>query len=118
MSTPPSLYNARFLVLLALQFVFGLSFSSFFLLPKYLTEVHAANADVIGLIVAAAPVAAVATIPLLATRVDRLPLRWLMVAGTVAMCLTSLGFARLGPPSLGLFLLRALHGAGFVAFFT
>ena len=117
METPPSLYSPRFVLLLGLQFACGLGFSSFLLLPKYLTEVHGANADVIGLIVAAGPVAAVAAIPFLATRIDRLPLRWLMAAGALAMFVTSLGFATLGPPSAAMVLLRALQGAGFVAFF-
>src|SRR5262245_13336995 len=118
METPPRLYNPRFVLLLSLQFVFGPGFSSFFLLPKYLTEVHAANADVIGLVVAAGPVAAVSAIPLLARHIDRLPLRWLMVGGALAMFTTSLGFAPLGAPGLGMFLLRALQGAGFVVFFA
>jgi MFS family permease len=118
METPPSVFNPRFLVLLALQFVFGLSFSSFFLLPKYLTEVHGGSADIIGLVMAAAPVAAVAAVPLLATRIDRLPLRWLMVAGALAMAVTSLGFAPLGPPNGSMLALRALQGAGFVVFFA
>ena len=45
METPPRLYSSRFLLLLGLQFVFGLGFSSFFLLPKYLTEVVRAQID-------------------------------------------------------------------------
>ncbi len=118
METPPRLYNPRFVLLLSLQFVFGLGFSSFFLLPKYLTEVHAANATVIGLVVAAGPVAAVSAIPLLARHIDRLPLRWLMVGGALAMFTTSLGFAPLMAPGPAMFLFRALQGAGFVVFFA
>lgn len=118
METPSRLASPRFYLLLALQFVFGLGFSAYFLLPKYLTEVHGASADVIGLVMAAGPVAAVAAIPLLATRIDRLPRRWLMMAGATCMVATGLGFARLGAPGLDMLALRALQGAGFVVFLS
>ena len=67
----PSLVSPRFLLLLGVQFVFGLGFSSFLLLPKYLTQVHAANSELIGHLMAAGPLAAVLVIPLVAPRLDR-----------------------------------------------
>jgi MFS family permease len=118
METPPRLYNPQFLLLLALQLVFGLGFSSYFLLPKYLTEVHGSNADVIGLVMAASPVTAVLTIPLLALHIDRLPRRWLMVGGALGMAISGVGFAELGAPGPAMFALRALQGAGFVVYMT
>jgi MFS family permease len=54
---PPKLYSPRFLMILGLQFIFGLGFSSFLLLPKYLTEVHVADATAIGRIMVAGPLA-------------------------------------------------------------
>src|SRR3954462_14317205 len=39
----PSLVSPRFHLLLGVQFVFGLGFSSFLLLPKYMTQVHGAD---------------------------------------------------------------------------
>ena len=59
MTATPSLYHPRFILILVLQFLFGLGFSSFFLLPKYLTEVHHADATLIGRVMAAGPVFAV-----------------------------------------------------------
>ncbi len=118
MTTPPTLFRSRFLLLLAVQFVFGLGFSSFFLLPKYLTEVHGADADVIGRIMAAGPVAAVAAIPFVAHLIDRVRRRWLLALGALSMVLGALGFyfqTELGPAT---YLFRALQGAGFTVYMS
>ncbi len=118
MTTPPSLFRPRFLLLLAVQFVFGLGFSSFFLLPKYLTEVHGADPDLIGRIMAAGPLAAVAAIPLVARFIDRVPRRWLLAAGALSMVVGAVGFylqRELGPTT---YLLRALQGAGFTLYMS
>lgn len=115
---PPRLHSARFGVILALPFLFGLGFSSFLLLPKYLTVVHAADPSAIGRIMAAGPVAAVVVMPLLAFTIDRFRRQRLMLASALTMVVASLGFVfatEIGP---GLFALRMLQGAAFAAFMT
>src|SRR5690606_318693 len=111
MSAPPRLYSFRFVLLLCLQFTFGLGFSSFFLLPKYLTEVHAVDAGVIGRIMAAGPISAVIVIPLLARIIERVRRHYLLLAAAVGMCAAALGFTRLDELHVGVYLLRALQGA-------
>ncbi|HYP76236.1 MAG TPA: MFS transporter [Polyangiaceae bacterium] len=112
----PSLVSARFLLLLGVQFLFGLGFSSFLLLPKYLTQVHAANSELIGHLMAAGPLAAVLVIPLVAARLDRVPRHYLLFGAAITMMLGSLGFAALEGLGLPAYALRGLHGAAFTIF--
>jgi MFS family permease len=112
----PSLSSPRFLLLLGVQFVFGLGFSSFLLLPKYLTRVHAADSTLIGYLMAAGPLAAVLVIPLVASRLDRVPRHYLLFGAALAMMLGSLGFAALEKLDPMAYALRALHGAAFTIF--
>ncbi|HEV8244400.1 MAG TPA: MFS transporter [Polyangiaceae bacterium] len=118
MTTQASLFRPRFLFLLALQFVFGLGFSSFFLLPKYLTEVHGAGPDLIGRVMAAGPIAAVATIPFAASFIDRIARRAMLAAGALALFVAALGFRHLGELGLEIYFLRALQGAGFTLYMS
>lgn len=118
MTAPPSLYNPRFILILVLQFLFGLGFSSFFLLPKYLTEVHQADATLIGRVMAAGPVFAVVSMLFLARYVDRLRRHYLLIGGALAMLAGSLGFALLGEVEPGVYLLRALQGAAFTVYMS
>lgn len=118
MTAHPPLYNARFLLILALQFLFGLGFSSFFLLPKYLTEVHQADATLIGRVMAAGPVFAVVSMLFLARYVDRLRRHYLLLGGALAMLTASLGFSLLGEVEPGIYLLRALQGAAFTVYMS
>lgn len=111
-----SLVSPRFLLLLGVQFVFGLGFSSFLLLPKYLTQVHAASSELIGHLMAAGPLAAVLVIPLVASWLDRLPRHYLLIGAAFTMMLGSLGFAALDRLGLAVYALRGLHGAAFTLF--
>jgi MFS family permease len=114
----PPLYRAKFVVLLLVQFVFGLGFSSFLLLPKYLTQAHAADASTIGRVMAAGPLCAVLTLPLVAPYIDRVRRQFLLSVAAVAMFGTALGFAYLGPLEPNVYVLRALQGAAFTAFMS
>ncbi|HTV23966.1 MAG TPA: MFS transporter [Polyangiaceae bacterium] len=110
------LYSARFVLILALQFTFGLGFSSFLLLPKYLAEVHGADATSIGRVAAAGPVAAVMVMPLLAFTIDRFRRHRLMLASALMMLTAALGFAFTSSFGPGLYALRMLQGAAFASF--
>jgi len=112
----PSLVSPRFLLLLGVQFVFGLGFSSFLLLPKYLTQVHAASSELIGHLMAAGPLAAVLVIPFVASWLGRVPRHYLLLGAAFTMTLGSLGFAWLDGLGLPAYALRGLHGAAFTVF--
>jgi MFS family permease len=112
------LFNPRFVLALALQFFFGLGFSSFLLLPKYLAQVHRADAATIGRVVAAGPIAAVMVMFLLARYIDRVGRHWLLAVGAGLVVVSSLGFA--AGPALGLemYALRLLQGFAFTVYLS
>src|SRR5688572_25390687 len=115
---PAKLYQPRFVLVLALQFLFGLGFSSFLLLPKYLAEVHHADGALIGRAVAAGPIAAVLVAPLLAARIDRLRRHYLMSAAGFTMLIASVGFVELRELEPMMYVLRALQGAAFTVYMS
>jgi MFS family permease len=112
------LASTRFVLLLAVQFVFGLGFSSFLLLPKYLAEAHAADSTLIGRVVAAGPVSAVLAIPLLAPYIDRVRRQYLLSASALTLLLASCGFSLLHELEPAVYVLRALQGAAFTTFMS
>lgn len=112
------LYTLRFALVLASQFVFGLGFSSFFLLPKYLSEVHHADAACIGRVMATGPVAAVLAVPLLARRIDRARRHHLMLLAALLMLAASGGFLLLRQLEPSIYLLRLLQGAAFTIYMS
>nr|MDQ2645465.1 MFS transporter [Myxococcota bacterium] len=87
---PPTLYTAAFVRLLAVQFCFGLSFSVYFLLPKYLTTELHAGAAAIGAVGASAMWASVLATPLVAAMLDRVGRRPALLLGSVITCVSSL----------------------------
>jgi MFS family permease len=112
------LVRPRFVLLLSVQFLFGLGFSSFLLLPKYLTEVHAADATLIGRVMAAGPISAVLAIPVLAPCIDRVRRQYLLSVSALVMLAASFGFTLLGPLEPMVYVLRALQGAAFTTFMS
>lgn len=122
LSTPehavvPPVLTRDFSLLLATQGLFGLGFSMFFLLPKFMTQALRATPSEIGLAAAVAPAAGVLAIPFVASAVDRLGRRQLVVFGAALTAVAALGFFwvdRVGPLLFGL---RVLQGFAFsVAF--
>jgi len=120
-STPndgTQLWSRAYVRLLAIQFMFGLGFSTFYLLPKYLQQVYFANAATIGKVTGAALLAAVLTTPLAAIWVGRGQRRAPAFAGLVLLAASSVAFAfvdRIGWPLL---LLRVVQGTAFCLFTT
>lgn len=112
----PSLTSPRFVLLLMVQFVYGLGFSTFLLLPKYLTQVHHADAQLIGHLMAASPVASVLVLPFVAPRIDRVSRHHLLFWSALITMAGSLGFAALDGLGPIAYALRALHGAAFTVF--
>ncbi|MBX3183956.1 MAG: MFS transporter [Polyangiaceae bacterium] len=105
--TPP------FALLLFTQGVFGLAFSLFFLLPKFLTRELAATGGQIGLTAALAPAAGVLGIPLIAVAVERFGRKRLVTLGATVAAMAAFGYLwvdRVGPL---LITLRCVQGLAF-----
>ncbi len=112
------LWTRDYVRVLALQMCFGLSYSAFLLLPKYLSAELRSSATEIGWVTGAALVVAAVAGPLLGSGVTRIPKRWILFSGLVGSGLAALAFAsvdRVGPLLYGL---RILQGLAFVAVFN
>lgn len=104
--------------LLALQFLFGVSYSSFLLLPKYLTEELHASATEVGRAAAVAVIAAAFLAPLVGTLsrfVSRARLITLAFALEGISALSFLAIERVGP---GLYLARIAQGLSWAIVFN
>lgn len=113
----PPLFTRDFLLLLVAQATFGYAFASFFLLPKFLTQVLDVGPARIGLVMSAFGATAVLLIPLVGAWIDRFGRRGFMTAGAVLMTATALAFCAVesvGPLVYGL---RGLQGVAFAMTF-
>ena len=117
-SPPPTLYTAAFVRLLAVQFCFGLSFSVYFLLPKYLTTELHAGAAAIGAVGATAMWASVLATPFVAAMLDRVGRRPSLLLGSVLTCLSSLVMPLAHAVDATLFTIRIVQGVGFALVFN
>jgi MFS family permease len=112
------LYTKDFVVLLWHQLAFAFSFSTFFLLPKFLAaDLHAAPIA-IGIVTAMFGLSAIVAMPLLGLGIDRVDRRVFLRAGSVLMALTAFGFLlvdRVGPLAA---ILRGLQGIAWFTAFT
>lgn len=112
------LWTRDYVRVLVLQMCFGLSYSAFLLLPKYLRAELRSSATEIGWVTGAALVVAAVAGPLLGSGVTRLSKRWVLFSGLVGSGVAALAFAavdRVGPLLYGL---RLLQGLAFVAVFN
>jgi MFS family permease len=113
-----TLLSSAFLLILIGQTCFGFAFSTFLLLPKYLTTELAVGPDKVGQITASAMIAAVLAVPLVGRAIDRYERRSLIVGGGIVSCLLSLAFIPIHQPGPLLFAVRALQGVGFALMFN
>ena len=114
----PPLFTRDFALILLTQVTFGIAFSSFLLLPKYVvTELHGSPSEV-GYVGALAVVASVLSSPLSGRLLDRGGRRPLMLAGSVLSGLAALAF--LGVTHIGpyLYAVRALQGVSYTLYFV
>lgn len=113
-----SLFTPAFVRLLAVQFCFGLSFSVYFLLPKYLTTELHAGAATVGAVGSAALWAGVLATPLIGPALDRIGRRPALLVGAALSVVSSL--AMLGVSSVGalLYAIRVVQGIGFALVFN
>lgn len=121
-ATAPSAAHAlpyrQFALLIATQLCFGASWSTFLLLPKFLTvELHASPAQ-IGLVSAVPSLVATIAVPFVGPLIDRIGRRALISAGSLLTLVYAAAFAwvdRIGPL---LFLLQLIGGLAFVLEFN
>jgi MFS family permease len=107
----PRLFTANFTALLVAQTCFGYAFSSFFLLPTFMSRELGASATQVGWVMSLAAAGIVVFLPMVGMAVDRVGRRGFLIAGGLLMGVASLGFLfvdSVGPLLYGLRLLQAL----------
>jgi len=113
-----ALLSKPFVLMLCVQFCFGLSYSTFFLLPKFLTRAFHANADTIGAVASTALFAGVLAVPFIGAVIDRHTRRSVIVLGALANALTACAFAFVHSVAWPLFALRAVNGISYALVFN
>jgi len=104
--------------MLAVQFLFGLSYSTFFLLPKYLSREFHASASAIGAVAAIALIASVLASPITGAALDRGARRPFITYGALVYGLSGGAFALLHAVAAPLYLLRVVHGISYALVFN
>jgi MFS family permease len=112
------LLTPQFALLLLATAIFGLSFSTYFLLPKFLAVELAADAVTIGGVGALSMLASVVTMPFIGVQVDRHGRKFFGFIGAALFSIASVGF--LWVDSIGplLLILRVLQGSAFTLFYV
>lgn len=104
--------------MLCVQFCFALSYSTYFLIPKYLTREFHANADVIGAVASASLIAGVLATPWVGKWLDSGARRPFIRYGALLNCLTGFGFAFVHSASWPIYALRIVNGVSYVLVFN
>lgn len=113
-----TLFSRPFVALLGVQFLFGLSYSSFLLLPKFLRLTLNATATEIGQVSGAATVVAALVAPFSGFLGQRLSRRRILTFALIAEGLAAFGFCFAKDVGPFVFFLRALQGAAWVSVFN
>ncbi|HVZ70859.1 MAG TPA: MFS transporter [Polyangia bacterium] len=104
--------------LLALQFVFGIAFSTYLMLPKLLAAHLGAGPSGIGVVAAAFSFGALVAVAFVGARVDRPGRPRLMARGSVLMGVASLGFLAVDHVGALAVALRVAHGFAYTVVFV
>ena len=110
------LLTVPFLLILVATALFGLAFSSYFLLPKFLATELAADPATIGGLSAVAMFASVLFMPVVGSEVDRRGRRPLSTLGAGVFAVASAGMLLVNEVGPLIWLLRGVHGAAFTLF--
>lgn len=114
----PQLFSRAFLRLLSIQFLFGLSYSTFLLLPKFLSlELHA-SATEIGRVAGAATVAAACLAPFVGPLASRFSRRALLLFAIGLEASAALGFCFIDHITVFAYILRTFQGLAWVLLFN
>jgi MFS family permease len=114
----PALYTRQFVVLICLQLAYGFSFSTFFLLPKFLAVALHAGPSAIGVVTSMFGLSGLLAVPLLTASIDRVERRMFVRVGAVLMVLAALGFLSVRQPDAWASGLRFLQGISWAMVFT
>src|SRR5258708_1239009 len=87
-----ALYTPHFVTLLCLQLAFGFSFSTFYLLPKFMAVELRATPGAIGAVTGMFGLAGLISIPLVGAGIDRVERRLFLRAGSTLMVVSAFGF--------------------------
>jgi MFS family permease len=111
----PALIDPR---LVAMQLCYGMSWSTFLLLPKFLTLRLSASPSEVGMVSAIPSMTAALLMPLLAAHIDRVGRRQLIVVGTALATVYALGFLAVTHVGPLLFALQFVQGIAFAVQFN
>lgn len=115
---PAPLFTPRFALLLITTAIFGISFSAYFLLPKFLALELAADAATIGSVSAVTLLASVIFMPIIGVLVDRHGRKPFACLGAAVFAIACAGFLSIDGVGPLLWLLRILQGLGFTLFYV
>lgn len=111
-------FTPAFWLLLAVQTAFGMGFSAFLLLPKFLATELDASAGAIGFVTAVGSIASVLTFPVVGAWSDRIGRKPFIMAGSVVLAITSLGFHSVHETGPWLYALCIVRSVGFACVFN
>jgi MFS family permease len=114
---PDYLLSAQFALLLLATAFFGLSFSAYFLLPKFLATELAAEPSTIGAVSAITMFASVVFMPLVGIQVDRRGRKFFGCAGALTFAVASAGYLVIDSVGPLLWVVRILQGIAFTLFY-
>jgi MFS family permease len=112
------LLTREFGLLLVSAAIFGLSFSAYFLLPKFLAVQLAADASTIGSVSAISWLASVISVPLVGGLIDRHGRKRFASLGAVLFAVACAGFLIVDSVGPLLWILRILQGFAFTFFYV
>lgn len=112
------LLTLQFTLLLIATGVFGLSFSTYFLLPKYVALELNADAITIGAVNAISMLASVFAMPIVGVQVDRYGRKFFGTLGALTFAISSVGFLWIDSVGPLLWLVRIFQGAAFTLFYV
>ncbi len=107
----------QFLLLLLTTAIIGLSFSTYFLLPKFLSVELGADAATIGSLSAMSLLASVICMPIAGVQIDRLGRRLFVLLGALIFSGASAGFLLIDHVGPLLWILRLVQGLAFPLFY-
>jgi MFS family permease len=108
-----TLWTPAFIRLLLAGSAYGFAFSSFHLMPKYLSVEFGASPSAIGWSAGVFGISSVLTSIVVGAYIDRVSRRRMFAASALLMAATSVGFALIDSMGPAVFLLRTLQGIAF-----
>lgn len=112
------LFSRDFVLLLTVQALFGLSYSTFLLLPKFLRLELEASATQIGRVSGSATIVAAVVAPFIGALTHKLSRRGVLATALCAESFAAFGFCWVDQVTPIMFVLRGLQGAAWVLLFN